>query len=48
MKIWIERLDRYRLKIRKKVNPVLGAIRRKKLKNTKFTIISNNCWGGNL
>ena len=28
------------------MNPYLGPIRRKKLNNLDFTIISNNCWGG--
>lgn len=26
--------------------PLTASIRRKKLNNTDFTIISNNCWGG--
>lgn len=40
------RIDGYRLIIRKKLNPLLGKIRRKALNNKDFTIISNNCWGG--
>ena len=28
------------------INPLLAKKRRKKLKTTSFTIISNNCWGG--
>lgn len=28
------------------VFPLLSKMRRKRLKTTKFTIISNNCWGG--
>lgn len=32
--------------LRDKTDPYLGPIRRKKLKGTDFTIISNNCWGG--
>ena len=28
------------------IDPVLAGKRRKKLKSTDFTIISNNCWGG--
>ena len=35
-----------RLKIRNKFYlPITAFWRRKKLKNTNFTIISNNCWG---
>lgn len=33
-------------KIKVKAVPLLAASRRKKLNNTDFTIISNNCWGG--
>lgn len=33
-------------KIGEKMNPILGPIRRKKLNNTDFTIIANNCWAG--
>lgn len=32
--------------MRDKTDPYFGSIRRKKLKGTDFTIISNNCWGG--
>lgn len=32
--------------IKIKLNPYLGAFRKKKLNNLDFTIISNNCWGG--
>lgn len=32
--------------LREKLNPVLGPIRRILLKDTTFSIISNNCWGG--
>jgi uncharacterized protein (DUF1919 family) len=35
-----------RLKILKFCRVGLANYRRKKLKNTDFTIISNNCWGG--
>lgn len=28
------------------IEPMFAPIRRKKLNNTDFTIISNNCWGG--
>ena len=34
--------------IREKLNPFLGPLRRKKLNNIDFTIISNNCWGGHV
>lgn len=33
-------------KIGERTNPIIGPIRRKKLSNTDFTIISNNCWAG--
>lgn len=36
------------IKIREKLNPFLAPLRRKKLKNIDFTIISNNCWGGHV
>lgn len=39
-------LVRIRLWVRKKANPILGSFRRRRLNNTDFTIISNNCWGG--
>lgn len=32
--------------IKDKANPMFGWMRRRKLTNTDFTIISNNCWGG--
>ena len=35
-----------RLKLLKPIRIKLSNIRRKALKNTDFTIISNNCWGG--
>ncbi len=41
-----KRIERYKIVLRKKMNPLLGSLRRKKLNNTDFTIISNNCWGG--
>ncbi|SDJ86139.1 DUF1919 domain-containing protein [Natronincola ferrireducens] len=28
--------------------PLLAVLRRRKLKNTNFTVISNNCWAGNV
>ena len=39
-------LDQIRIKTRETLNPYLAPLRRKKLKTEKFTIISNNCWGG--
>lgn len=33
-------------KIREYTNPVFGVYRRKKLKTTEITVISNNCWSG--
>ena len=33
-------------KIRDVLVPVLAPLRRRKLKERDFTIISNNCWGG--
>ena len=33
-------------KIRDFTNPIFGVIRRKQLKTTEITIISNNCWSG--
>lgn len=33
-------------KITRKLYPKLAKYRRKKINNTDFTIISNNCWGG--
>lgn len=38
--------ERLLKRIKNYVSPVLQPIRRKKLNNTDFTIISNNCWGG--
>ncbi len=34
--------------LRDKTDPYLGPLRRRKLKGTDFTIISNNCWGGHV
>lgn len=47
---WIEKInDNYRVKFREKiVNPIMGGIRKSKLDNPQFTIISNNCWGGHV
>lgn len=33
-------------KIKKLAGPVMAGFNRRKLNNTNFTIISNNCWGG--
>lgn len=35
-------------KIKKLAVPVMAGFNRRKLNNTDFTIISNNCWGGML
>ena len=48
MSVMKQRIHRYRMKLRKMLNPLLGKYRRLGLNNTNFTIISNNCWGGNL
>lgn len=41
--------DKLRVHFREKVlNPLLGELRRKKLINRDFAIISNNCWGGHV
>ena len=47
---WVEKInDNYRVKFREKiVNPIMGGIRKSKLDNPQFTIISNNCWGGHV
>ena len=37
-----------RIKIREKLNYTLGPRRLSKLKDPRFTIISNNCWGGHV
>lgn len=43
----IRRIDILRNRLEKKfVIPLLATKRRRRLKNTDFTIISNNCWGG--
>lgn len=36
------------LKGREKLNPYFAPMRRKRLKTTDFTIISNNCWAGHV
>lgn len=40
--------DSIRVKVREKLNPILGPLRRKRLNNRDFTIISNNCWAGHV
>ena len=47
---WIEKInDKYRVNFREKIiNPIMGGIRKGKLANPHFTIISNNCWGGHV
>lgn len=41
--------DRFRVKVRDKIlNPIWGGVRRRKLLNDNFTIISNNCWAGHV
>lgn len=39
-------LERIIHKIKMKMMPFQASFRRRKLKSTTFTIISNNCWGG--
>ena len=44
-------LQSIQIKFREETNPYLGPLRRKVLEKAdkdKFTIISNNCWGGHL
>ena len=43
-------IDRFRIPIRERLNPYFGYLRRKfgNIKNTPFTIISNNCWAGHV
>lgn len=36
------------VKLQEKLNPILSKYRVMKLNNTDFTIISNNCWSGNV
>lgn len=40
--------NKARISIRERLNPLLGPFRRVFLKNSSFTIISNNCWGGHV
>lgn len=40
--------ERLNNKIEEKTNWIFGPFRRKKLNNTDFTIISNNCWGAHV
>lgn len=46
----LERLaDPFRVRFREKLlNPLLGRSRRHNLRSDKFSIISNNCWGGHV
>lgn len=50
MNTLINRLsNKFRVRFREKVlNPLLGGVRRRRLINKDFTIISNNCWGGHV
>ena len=41
-------LDALKIKIREELNPYIGRHRASKLKSTRFTIISNNCWAGHV
>lgn len=41
-------LETIRVKIREELNPIMGKLRRKRLINCNFTIISNNCWAGHV
>jgi len=43
-----EKIDTLKIKIREELNPYLGKRRVAKLKNSRFTIISNNCWAGHV
>lgn len=47
---FINRLsNKVRVRFREKIlNPLLGGVRRRRLINKDFTIISNNCWGGHV
>jgi uncharacterized protein (DUF1919 family) len=46
----MEILTKIDVKLREKLNPYLGPLRRRKLLDGKipFTVISNNCWGGGM
>ena len=39
-------IERILHRVDEKTRPVLAPLRRRRLNNTDFTIISNNCWGG--
>lgn len=41
-------IEGIRLRIRNAYVKQTADARRKKIKNTNFTIISNNCWGGSI
>ncbi len=43
-----QRIKNARVKIREKINPILGPLRIKKIEDKNFTIICNNCWGGHV
>ena len=48
MKSWLVLYETVRFKIQKKYIYLSSRLRRKGLRNDKFTIISNNCWGGRI
>ncbi len=49
MKILEKFIDLFRVRLRENIsNPLWAGVRRSKLINSSFTIISNNCWGGHV
>ena len=40
-------MERFVHKIDEKTRNIFASNRKKQLNNSDFTIISNNCWGGN-
>lgn len=40
--------NQVRVKIRERFNPLLAPLRKLRLNDKSFTIISNNCWGGHV
>ena len=39
--------DSLKIRVREQLNPIMGPLRRKRIKGKyPFTVISNNCWGG--
>ena len=42
------KIEGARVKIREKLNALLGRFRVRRLKSSNFTIISNNCWAGHV